>query len=171
MTRCYNSTDFLGILGQIFLQASRNSQQKFIVFQALCSSSPNDGGNGSPLGWHQLGQVQQLLLLLPRPLCLFDAGVQPLVPVVREKIKDDRSKLSLDLSSRWFSQHIYLSFKMYYLSSTFHSDTASSSFSHLYSGKVKSHRINPEKEKYKLQLSKIEKRQNCLVWSLQQLSY
>lgn len=42
---------------------------------------------------------------------------------------------------------MYLSFKTYYSSSTFHTDAASFSFSHIYSGKVKSHRINPEKEK------------------------
>lgn len=37
----------------------------------------------------------------------------------------------------------------YYLSTTFHTDTASSSFSHLCSGKAKHHKINPDKEKYR----------------------
>lgn len=72
-----NSTDFPGM----HLKENSNSQQKFIVFQTLCSSSPNNRGNGSPLGWHELGQVQQFLLFFSGPFCLFDARVQPFVPV------------------------------------------------------------------------------------------
>lgn len=53
---------------------------------------------------------------------------------------------------------------MYYLSSTFHTDTASSSFSHLCSGKVKSHRINPE-EKDKVKIATIKDREMVVIWS------
>lgn len=51
--------------------------------QALCWCAAHDGCNGTPLRGHELGQVQQLLILLARPLGLFDAGVQPLVPAVQ----------------------------------------------------------------------------------------
>ena len=55
-------------------------QQELIVLQTLGSSASYDGGDGPPLGGHQLGQVKQLLLLLPRPLGLLDAGVQSFIP-------------------------------------------------------------------------------------------
>ena len=53
------------------------------MLQALGSGAADDWSDGSPLGGHQLGQMQQLLLLLSGPLCLFDAGVQPLIPTDR----------------------------------------------------------------------------------------
>lgn len=53
------------------------------MLEALGGGAADDGGNGPPLGGHQLGQVQQLFLLLPRPLRLLDARVQPLVPAQR----------------------------------------------------------------------------------------
>ena len=55
-------------------------QQELVVLQTLGSGASYDGGDGPPLGGHQLGQVEQLLLLLPRPLGLLDAGLQPFIP-------------------------------------------------------------------------------------------
>ena len=55
-------------------------QQLLIVLQALCGGAPHKRGNGPPLAGHHLCQMQQLLLLLLRPLGLFDAGVQPFIP-------------------------------------------------------------------------------------------
>jgi hypothetical protein len=54
--------------------------------QALCWCAAHDGCNGAPLCGHELGQMQQLLILLTCPLCLFDAGVQPLIPAGRTHI-------------------------------------------------------------------------------------
>jgi len=48
--------------------------------EALCWCASHNGCNGAPLRGHELGQVQQLLILLSRPLSLLDAGVQPLIP-------------------------------------------------------------------------------------------
>lgn len=50
------------------------------MFEALSGRAAHDGGDGSPLGGHELGEMEQLLLLLPTPLRLLDARVQPLVP-------------------------------------------------------------------------------------------
>ena len=85
------------------------SQQHLIMLQALGRSPSNDGGNGSPLTRHQLGQVKQLLLLLPAPFSLrkdrwergralirnkrnhstsvylFNTGIQPLIPKLKRK--------------------------------------------------------------------------------------
>lgn len=36
---------------------------------SLRGCAAHDGRNGAPLRGHQLGQMQQLLILLPRPLC------------------------------------------------------------------------------------------------------
>lgn len=55
-------------------------QQILISLQTLGRCTSNNWGDGPPLSWHQLGQVQQLLVLLARPFCLLDAGIQPLVP-------------------------------------------------------------------------------------------
>lgn len=50
------------------------------MFEALSGRAAHDGGDGSPLGGHELGEMEQLLLLLPTPLRFLDARVQPLVP-------------------------------------------------------------------------------------------
>lgn len=55
-------------------------QQLLIVLEALPSCATDDGSNAAPLHWHELGQVQQPLLLLTRPLGFLDRGVQPLIP-------------------------------------------------------------------------------------------
>lgn len=55
------------------------------MLQTLGSGSSDDGGNGSPLGGHQLGQMEQLLFLLSGPFCLFDARVKPLVPIHKDQ--------------------------------------------------------------------------------------
>lgn len=55
-------------------------QELFISLQALCRGAADNRGNGAPLRWHELGEMQQLLILLPGPLCLLYARVQPLVP-------------------------------------------------------------------------------------------
>lgn len=58
----------------------RDAQQLFIALQALGGRATDDRSNGTPLGRHQLRQVQQLLVLLPSPFCFLDGGVQPFVP-------------------------------------------------------------------------------------------
>lgn len=55
------------------------------MLQALGSSASNDGSNGPPLGGHQLGQMEQLLLLFSGPFGFLDAGIQPFVPAHRHK--------------------------------------------------------------------------------------
>ena len=50
------------------------------MLQALAGGTADERGDGAPLGRVQFGKVQQALLLLPAPLRLLDAGVQPLVP-------------------------------------------------------------------------------------------
>ena len=55
-------------------------QQLLIPLQALCRSPANDGCYRAPLGWHKLGEVQELLVLRLGPLCLFDRGIEPFVP-------------------------------------------------------------------------------------------
>lgn len=58
----------------------RSVQQLLVVLKALRSRPPDDRRNGPPLRWHELGKVEQFLLLLARPLRLLDAGVEPLIP-------------------------------------------------------------------------------------------
>lgn len=57
-----------------------NLQQLLVALQALVGGAPHYGRNGAPLAGHDLGQVEELFVLLPSPLRLLDAGVQPLVP-------------------------------------------------------------------------------------------
>jgi len=56
------------------------AQQLLVALQALHGGAADDGRDGAPLRRQQLGQVQQLLVLLARPLGLLDCRVQPLVP-------------------------------------------------------------------------------------------
>eukprot|EP00962_Isochrysis_galbana_P022508 scaffold6732_cov99-Isochrysis_galbana.AAC.2 len=55
-------------------------EQPLVVLQALRGGPADDRGNCTPLRRHQLGQVQQLFLLIARPLRLLDRRVEPLVP-------------------------------------------------------------------------------------------
>mmetsp|Transcript_14021 Transcript_14021/g.37874 ORF Transcript_14021/g.37874 Transcript_14021/m.37874 type:complete len:241 (+) Transcript_14021:1864-2586(+) len=64
----------------LVLFTDRHIQQPLVSIQALCGRATHDGRNGSPLRGHELGQVQQLFILLTRPLCLLDAGIKPLKP-------------------------------------------------------------------------------------------
>jgi hypothetical protein len=58
----------------------RHVQQLLVVLDALARGPTDERRDGPPLRRVQLREVQQLLLLLPRPLRLLDAGVEPLVP-------------------------------------------------------------------------------------------
>lgn len=55
-------------------------QELLVSLQALGCRASNDGSNSAPLRGHQLGQMQQFLILLPRPLDLTDTGIQPFNP-------------------------------------------------------------------------------------------
>lgn len=55
-------------------------QQLLISIKTLSGSATNNGSDSPPLRGHELCQVQQLLILLPSPLCLLDRWVQPLEP-------------------------------------------------------------------------------------------
>lgn len=61
-------------------EGSGGAQEALVALEALLRGAAHHGRNGAPLRGHDLGQVQQLLILLTRPLGLFDAGVEPLVP-------------------------------------------------------------------------------------------
>ena len=74
-----------------------NLQKQLVAFQTLCSCPSHDGGDGAPLCRHQLGQVEKLLILCSTPLCLLDAGVQPLKPAI---VRHNINTLKV---SQWFS--------------------------------------------------------------------
>ena len=57
------------------LLAHRHVQQLLVALQALGGGAAHDGGDGAPLAGHELGEVQQLFILLTGPLRLFDARV------------------------------------------------------------------------------------------------
>ena len=57
-----------------------HSQQLLVSVEALGWGAAHDWGDGAPLAGHELGQVEQLLVLLAGPLCLFDGRVEPLIP-------------------------------------------------------------------------------------------
>mmetsp|Transcript_24788 Transcript_24788/g.58820 ORF Transcript_24788/g.58820 Transcript_24788/m.58820 type:complete len:221 (+) Transcript_24788:657-1319(+) len=55
-------------------------QEALVALLALARRPPHERPDGAPLRRHQLGQVQELLVLLPAPLHLAHGRVQPLVP-------------------------------------------------------------------------------------------
>merc|ERR1719192_3029838 len=55
-------------------------QQGLVSLQALSGGPADDWSDGPPLCGHQLGQVEQLLVLLLRPLCLLERRIKPLKP-------------------------------------------------------------------------------------------
>ncbi|CRK27851.1 hypothetical protein BN1708_004512 [Verticillium longisporum] len=55
-------------------------EELLVALEALVGGAADDGGNGAPLGRHELGEVQELLVLLLAPFDLLDAGVEPFVP-------------------------------------------------------------------------------------------
>ena len=67
------------LLGQAVM-GMEGSQQLLIALEALSGRPAHDGSYGAPLRGHELGKVEQLLILFPGPLRLLDAGVQPLIP-------------------------------------------------------------------------------------------
>jgi len=70
------------VCGIVFiLLADCHIEQLFVAVQALRGRAAHDGSDGAPLCGHELGQVQQLFILFASPLRLFDARIQPLIPV------------------------------------------------------------------------------------------
>lgn len=55
-------------------------QELLVPVQALGCGSADDGRDGPPLGRHELGQVEQFLVLIAGPLDFADAGVEPFGP-------------------------------------------------------------------------------------------
>ena len=64
----------------VLVPLRRGVQQLLVPLQALRGRPAHDGRDGAPLSGHELGEVQKFLILLPGPLRLLDARVQPLVP-------------------------------------------------------------------------------------------
>ncbi|EJK56612.1 hypothetical protein THAOC_23467, partial [Thalassiosira oceanica] len=60
--------------------AAASSTEALVALLALARRPPHERPDGAPLRRHQLGQVQELLVLLPAPLHLAHGRVQPLVP-------------------------------------------------------------------------------------------
>lgn len=61
-------------------EGARGAQEALVAFEALLSCSAHNWGDGAPLRGHHFCQLQQFLVFLSRPFCLFYAGVQPLEP-------------------------------------------------------------------------------------------
>uniref|UniRef100_A0A1I8JJ09 Protein kinase domain-containing protein n=2 Tax=Macrostomum lignano TaxID=282301 RepID=A0A1I8JJ09_9PLAT len=54
--------------------------EELVALQALGGCAANYRRNGAPLGGHQLGHVDEFLVLLAGPFGLFNTGIQPFVP-------------------------------------------------------------------------------------------
>ena len=61
-------------MSDVLSNCHTNSQQHLVVLEALGGGAADDGRDGAPLAGHQLGQVQQLLLLLVAPLRLWEGA-------------------------------------------------------------------------------------------------
>ena len=57
-----------------------NAQKLLITLQALSRGTAHNWSNGPPLCWHELGQMQQLLIFFATPFDFADARVQPFGP-------------------------------------------------------------------------------------------
>mmetsp|Transcript_20181 Transcript_20181/g.32242 ORF Transcript_20181/g.32242 Transcript_20181/m.32242 type:complete len:267 (+) Transcript_20181:594-1394(+) len=64
----------------LLLCAHHRVQQMLVALEALCGGPTYDGRDAPPLTRHDLGEMQQFLVLGLTPLRLLDARVQPFVP-------------------------------------------------------------------------------------------
>ena len=64
----------------LLVLASRLVEQTLIVLETLRSGAADDRRDRAPLSRHQLGEVEQLFLLLARPLRFLDRWIEPFMP-------------------------------------------------------------------------------------------
>jgi hypothetical protein len=74
-----HQTSYTSVLAML-LHMQTNAHATAMQPCNLCRGAPHNGRNGAPLGRHELGQVQQLLILVARPLGFLDRRVQPFKP-------------------------------------------------------------------------------------------
>lgn len=76
----FSCTQLARVVRVLFSSSLGSVKKSLILIDTLSWCSPNQRSNRAPLRWKDLSQMQKLLFLLSRPLCLLNRWIKPFVP-------------------------------------------------------------------------------------------